>query len=72
MPDLQLVSALRRLRAERAISQEAVARNADLSTSAYAKIERGATSPAWTTVRQIATAYDLTITQLAAEVDKEP
>lgn len=53
------------------MSQEAVARNADLSTSAYAKIERAVTSPAWSTVTQIAAALDLTIGQLAAEVDRE-
>ena len=70
-PDPQLARALRRLRTERGMSQEAVARKADLSTGAYAKIERGETSPAWTTVRQIATAYELTIAQLAAEVTKE-
>jgi transcriptional regulator with XRE-family HTH domain len=70
-PDPQLSRALRRLRAERGISQEAVARRAELSTGAYAKIERGETSPAWTTVRQIATAYELTIAQLAAKVDRE-
>jgi transcriptional regulator with XRE-family HTH domain len=71
-PDPQLAQALRRLRAEKDLSQEAVARRADLSTGAYAKIERGETSPAWTTVRKIAGAYGLTISKLAAEVDKEP
>ena len=42
-----------------------------MSTSAYAKIERGETSPAWTTVRQIAAAYELTIAELAQMVVDE-
>lgn len=70
-PDPQLVNAIRRLRRERRMSQEAVAREADLSTSAYAKIERGVTSPAWVTVRQVAAAFDLTISEFAAEVDRD-
>lgn len=70
-PDPQLSRTLRRLRDERTLSQEAVARRADMSTSAYAKIERCETSPAWTTVRQIATAFDLTISEFAAEVDRK-
>lgn len=68
-PDPQLARTLRRLRTERDLSQEAVARKADLSSGAYAKIERGEASPAWTTVRKIATAFDLTIGDLATEVD---
>lgn len=71
-PDPQLGAALRRLRDRRGWSQEDVAHRAGLTLSAYGKIERAETAPAWGTVRDLAAAFDMSIAELAAEVEKEP
>ncbi len=68
-PDPVLAAALRRLREERGLAQEAVAFRSGLSTGAIARIELGQSSPSWVTVREIANALDLTMADLVAEVE---
>jgi transcriptional regulator with XRE-family HTH domain len=62
---------LRRLREERGLSQEALAYQAGLTAGSLARIELGQASPAWSTVRQIARALDVSLVDLAADVERE-
>jgi transcriptional regulator with XRE-family HTH domain len=59
---------LRRLRKERRLSQEAVARRADIGLRAYGELERGiATDPHLTTLEGIANAFGMAVTELVGE-----
>jgi transcriptional regulator with XRE-family HTH domain len=60
----------RRLPERRGLSEEAVARAADLTLSSYARIERGLANPTWRTVSHIADALDVTLAGLGAAVDE--
>ncbi|HEY6781507.1 MAG TPA: helix-turn-helix transcriptional regulator [Thermoleophilaceae bacterium] len=53
------------------MSQEQVARAADLTVNAYGKIERARATPSWPTVRAIAGALDVALKQLGGEVDNQ-
>lgn len=70
-PDQVLATVLRRLREQHGESQETVARRADMSKGALLEIEAGRSSPAWTTVRALAEALDMTMAELGAEVDAQ-
>jgi transcriptional regulator with XRE-family HTH domain len=70
-PDLALGQALRQLRQAREMTQEAVSHAADLTLGAYGRIERSEVSPAWTTVRAIARALDVSMRDLGAAVDRK-
>jgi transcriptional regulator with XRE-family HTH domain len=69
--DPALATVIRRLRLEQGISQETLARKADMSTGSYAKVERGKTGPAWVTVRAIAKGFGLTPVELVALAEEE-
>ncbi|MGH2902792.1 MAG: helix-turn-helix domain-containing protein [Solirubrobacteraceae bacterium] len=69
--DLALAAVLRRLRTDRGLSQEAVAHRAGISYTTLAKIELGTASPAWATVRSIADALGITLSELAAAVEAQ-
>jgi transcriptional regulator with XRE-family HTH domain len=71
-PDPALARTLRRLREDRAMAQEALAFNAGISTGAIARIELGQASPSWVTVRAIARALDVSMTELAAAIEQQP
>jgi len=64
-PDAALAAAIRCLRVDRGLTQEALAFNSDLTVSAMARIERGKSTPAWTTVKRIAAALGVTLQDLA-------
>jgi transcriptional regulator with XRE-family HTH domain len=68
-PDPALAAVLRRLRVERGATQEALAFRSGITTGSLARIELGQASPAWTTVRQIATALDVSLVEIAAAVE---
>jgi transcriptional regulator with XRE-family HTH domain len=68
-PDPRLARAVRRLRDRRDVSQETVAREADLTVSTYARIERGEIDPAFSTVAGIASALDVTLVELAEAIE---
>jgi transcriptional regulator with XRE-family HTH domain len=68
-PDPALATVLRRLRVERGTTQEALAYRSGITTGSLARIELGQATPTWTTVRQIAQALDVSLVELAAEVE---
>ena len=68
-PDPRLARTIRRLREDAELSQEAVAHNAGLTVSAYARVERGEANPTWTTVTQIARGLDVSVAELVAAVE---
>jgi transcriptional regulator with XRE-family HTH domain len=70
-PDPALAAALRRLREDRGMAQEALAFRSGISTGAIARIELEQSSPAWVTVRAIADALGVTLAELAAAVEAE-
>jgi transcriptional regulator with XRE-family HTH domain len=68
-PDPALAAVLRRLRVERGATQEALAYRSGITTGTLARIELGQASPAWATVREIATALDVSLIELAEAVE---
>lgn len=70
-PDPALAAALRRLREDRSMAQEALAFRSGISTGAIARIELGQASPAWVTVRRIADALGVSLVELGAAVESE-
>jgi transcriptional regulator with XRE-family HTH domain len=69
--DPVLGAVLRRLRQERGETQEDIAFGSDLATGTISKIERGKMDPAWSTVRCIARALDMSLEELGREIDRE-
>jgi transcriptional regulator with XRE-family HTH domain len=67
--DADLARALRALREQRGLSQEALAHAANLTMSSYARIERGQANPTWLTVTRIADGLGITLGELAASID---
>jgi transcriptional regulator with XRE-family HTH domain len=70
-PDPALAAVLRRFRLRAGVTQENLAFEADVTISALARIERGASNPAWTSVRAIAGALDVSLDELGAAVEQE-
>ena len=71
-PDIALATLLKRLREERAITQEQLAFEAGITVSALSRIERGLNSPGWTTVRRIISALGVSLVELAADLEQRP
>ena len=69
--DLALVAVLAKLRAERGWSQEQLAHEAALTTSAYNRIESGTAAPGWSTVRRLAEALGVSLADLGRKVESE-
>jgi transcriptional regulator with XRE-family HTH domain len=69
-PDPKLAAALKRLREDRGLSQEHVAWHASLSVSTLAKIEHAQTAPHWDSVMRILGALDVTLAELAEEIER--
>jgi transcriptional regulator with XRE-family HTH domain len=70
-PDPALVAVLRRLRHRSGLTQEALAFQAGLTIGSMSRLERGVTDPAWSTVRAVATALDVSLEELGAAVEHE-
>ncbi len=66
-----LAAAVRRLRHEKGVTQEALAFDANVTIATLSRIERGVTSPAWHTLKQIAGALEITPVELVAAAEKE-
>jgi transcriptional regulator with XRE-family HTH domain len=64
-PQLALGKAVRLLRQERGISQEALAYEAGVTSGTLSLIERGRSNPTWGTVKGIAAALGVDIGELA-------
>ena len=69
-PDVRLANVLRHLRQRGGLSQEAIAHQAGLTVSAYARIERGEANPTWTTVTHIAQALGVSLAELGRTVER--
>jgi transcriptional regulator with XRE-family HTH domain len=70
---MALSERLRSLRKERGLSQEAVARRADIGLRAYGELERGiATDPHFSTLAGIARALGLTVAEVVGEKPNVP
>jgi transcriptional regulator with XRE-family HTH domain len=64
-PQPALGKAIRQLRQERKMTQEALAHAAGVTVSHLSTIERGHSNPSWATVKGIAAALDVNIAELA-------
>ena len=64
-PQLGLGRAIRQLREERELSQEAVAEAAGIHPTWVSHIESGRKNPAWGTVRRISAALGVSMAELA-------
>jgi transcriptional regulator with XRE-family HTH domain len=65
-PQPALGKAIRQLREQRGVSQEALAYEAGVTSGTLSLIERGLSNPTWGTVKGIATALDVSIAELAS------
>jgi transcriptional regulator with XRE-family HTH domain len=70
-PDPALAAAIRRLRQERALSQEDLAHASGITTAALARVEREQSNPAWTTVTSIANGLGISLHELVDAVEAE-
>ncbi len=57
----EFANMLRELREKAGLTQEALARKADLSTFTISKLEKGDTDPSWSTVRKLAHALGVSV-----------
>lgn len=64
-PQPALGKAIRQLREERGVSQEALAHAAGVTSGTLSLIERGLSNPTWGTSKGIAEALDVSIAELA-------
>jgi transcriptional regulator with XRE-family HTH domain len=74
-PQHALGRAIRELRSERGLSQEAVALDANMQPSWLSHIEAGRRNPAWSTVQRIAAALGVRVSDLARraeEIEDDP
>ena len=65
-----LAALLRRLREERGMTQEQLAFDAGITSSALSRIERGLNSPGWMTVRRLANALNVSLVRLASDLEE--
>jgi transcriptional regulator with XRE-family HTH domain len=64
-PQPALGKAIRQLREERGMTQEALAQEAGVTVGHMSMIERGHSNPTWATVKAISAALDLSMVELA-------
>lgn len=69
-PQPALGKAIRQLRTEREMTQEALAHAAGITVGHLSTIERGHSNPTWGTVRGIAKALGASVDELASLADK--
>jgi transcriptional regulator with XRE-family HTH domain len=69
-PRSPLARAIRELRIERGITQEALAHGAGITVGHLSKIERGLANPGWSTVEAIADALGVTMAEVVQRVEK--
>jgi len=70
-PDPALAAVLHRFRLRSGVTQEALAFKADLTIATTSRMERGVTDPAWSSIRAIARALDVSMDELGAAVEME-
>jgi transcriptional regulator with XRE-family HTH domain len=64
-PQRELGQAIRELRVERGLTQEAVAHEAGVTASTYGLIERGHSNPTWATLKDISSALGASMIEVA-------
>jgi transcriptional regulator with XRE-family HTH domain len=64
-PQPGLGKAIRQLREERGMTQEALAQAAGITVGHMSMIERGHSNPTWATVKAVATALDASMVEMA-------
>lgn len=69
-PQPALGLAIRQLRIKRGETQVGLAKEAGLTSQVLSFIERGGTNPTWHTVRSLAAALGVTMTQMARLTEK--
>lgn len=68
-PQPALGKAIRQLREERGMTQEALAQEAGITVGHMSMLERGHSNPTWATVKAIASALGMTVATLAQAAD---
>ena len=68
-PQAGLGAALKEMRLERGLSQEDLAHRASLHPTWISHLESGRENPAWGTVRRLATALDVSLSNLAERAE---
>jgi transcriptional regulator with XRE-family HTH domain len=69
-PQPALGAAIRELRSNKGVTQEAVAHRAGITVAHLSGIERGHANPSWAAVTAIADALDVSIVEIAQRVEK--
>lgn len=69
-PQEALGRAIRQLRDERGLKQKELANAADMNVTAISHLEHGRANPAWGTVKRIAAALGVTVSEVAARADQ--
>jgi transcriptional regulator with XRE-family HTH domain len=69
-PQEALGEAIRQLRAERGLTQMALAHAADTDGTRISHLEHGRTNPAWGTMRRIADALGVALSDVAARAER--
>ena len=64
-PQPALGKAIRQLREEKGLTQEAVAHDAGITTATLGVIERGLSNPTWATLKAIAAALSTSMVEIA-------
>jgi len=69
-PQPALGKAIRQLREERGMTQEALAQEARITVGHMSMIERGHSNPTWATIRNIAEALDTPLAEVASSAER--
>lgn len=69
-PQEALGRAIRQLRDERGLKQKELAQAADVNGTAISHLEHGRVNPSWGTVKRIAAALGVTVSELAARAEQ--
>jgi transcriptional regulator with XRE-family HTH domain len=69
-PQPALGKAIRALRKDRGVTQEAVAHDAGITTATLGVIERGLSNPTWATLKAIAAALGASVSELAKAAER--
>ena len=70
-PQPEIGAAIRQLREKRGLTQEALASDAGTTLSTLSVIERGLANPTWATIRDIAAALGVSMSDLAKLAEKQ-
>ena len=69
-PQTALGQAIREARQERGLTQREVARRAGADVTWLSRLESGSSNPAWGTLKRLATAMDMRVSELALRAEE--